>query len=82
MTSEEQDRRLAEPAFGELVGAAEVAERFGVSRQRLAVLRQRPEFPGPVAELASGPVWRWRDLSRFAAGWQRRPGRPRRVENG
>lgn len=77
MTTEEQDRRLAEPAFPELVGVSEVAEMLGITRQRLAVLRQRPEFPAPVAELAAGPIWRRGDLSTFAMGWQRRPGRPR-----
>lgn len=80
MTTEEQDRRLAEPAFPELVGVSEVAELLEISRQRLAVLRQRPEFPRPVAELAAGPIWRRGDLSTFAMGWQRRPGRPRAVK--
>jgi hypothetical protein len=77
MTTEEADRRLAEPAFPELAGVAEVAAMLGISRQRLHALRDRHEFPAPVAVLAAGPVWRKGDLSTFAEGWHRKPGRPR-----
>jgi hypothetical protein len=77
MTVEEADRRLAEPAFPELAGVTEVAALLGVSRQRLHSLRERHEFPAPVALLAAGPVWRKADLSTFAEGWHRKPGRPR-----
>jgi serine/threonine protein kinase len=38
-------------------GVSEVAEALGVSRQRLAKLREREDFPEPLAELAQGPVW-------------------------
>jgi len=75
MTTAEHDRQLASPG-SQLVGVTETAELLGVTRQRLAVLRRRPEFPAPLAELAAGPIWRAGDLSRFAAGWQRKPGRP------
>jgi hypothetical protein len=78
MTEEEQDRRLAGPPFPRLVGVSEVASMLGVSRQRLAILRQRHEFPAPVAELAAGPIWRAGDLSTFASGWRRQPGRPKK----
>ncbi len=77
MTVEESDRRLAEPAFPRLVGVTEVAGMLGITKQRLAVLREREDFPAPVAALAAGPVWRASDLSTFAGGWQRRAGRPR-----
>lgn len=76
MTTEEADRRLDAPAFPKLAGVSEVAERLGITKQRLAVLRQREDFPAPVAELTAGPVWRIDDLSTFAGGWQRRAGRP------
>lgn len=77
MTIEEADRRLVEPAFPEIVGMTEVAEMLGVSRQRVSALRSRPEFPAPVQTLAAGPIWRKGDLTTFAEGWQRKPGRPR-----
>jgi hypothetical protein len=78
MPEAEADRRLAEPAFPELVGATEVADLLGVSRQRLHELRERKDFPAPVAQLAAGPVWRKGDLTAFADGWRRKPGRPRK----
>jgi tRNA A-37 threonylcarbamoyl transferase component Bud32 len=59
-------------------GVAEVARLVGVSRQRLAKLRERGDFPDPLAELAQGPVW---DLDAIFA-WknsglrQPGPGRP------
>lgn len=75
MTIEEQDRRLAEPE-PKLAGIAELAEHFGVSKQRVTQLRERDDFPLPIQELAAGPVWRLSDLSTFQEGWQRKPGRP------
>jgi len=78
MTTQEADRRLAEPA-PRIVGVFEVAQLLGVTKQRLAVLRERSDFPAPIATLAVGPIWREGDLSTFAGGWQRRPGRPRKV---
>lgn len=80
MTPEEQDRRLDLPTFPPLAGSAEASEILGVSKQRLAVLRMRDDFPAPVATLASGPVWRAGDLSTFALGWQRKPGRKPKAE--
>jgi predicted DNA-binding transcriptional regulator AlpA len=63
-------------------GVREVAELLGVSRQRVSELRARPGFPAPVAELASGPVWKVSSLRRFLETWDRRPGRPRKVAAG
>ena len=41
-----------------LVGVAEIAELVGVSKQVIANWRSRKaDFPPPVAELKSGPVW-------------------------
>lgn len=45
-------------------GVTEVAETLGVSRQRLAVLRARSDFPDPVGEISHGPIW---DLDEIAA---------------
>jgi len=64
------------------LGVSEIAELLGVSRQRVAELRAREDFPWPVAELAAGPVWTLSSLTRFIAGWPRRPGRPRRSAAG
>ncbi len=60
-------------------GVTEVAELLGVSKQRVAKLRERADFPTPLGELAQGPVW---DLA-VVASWngsglrQSGAGRPR-----
>jgi hypothetical protein len=77
MTTEEADRRLAEVA--PLVGITEIAGMLDISRQRVSTLSRRGDFPAPLARLASGPVWRKGDLSTFASGWRRSPGRPRKA---
>lgn len=76
LTVDEQDRVLAGPAFPELAGITEIADMLGVTRQRASSLQKLHAFPAPVAHLASGPVWRKGDLSRFAETWERKPGRP------
>lgn len=81
-TVDEHDRREeANTVRAELVGLAEIAELLGITRQRVSEMhRDRKDFPMPVARLRSGPVWRKADLSTFADGWQRKPGRPRKVQ--
>jgi hypothetical protein len=76
MTTAEADRRAADEPH--LVGVAEIAEMLKLSKQRVSTLSQRKDFPKPLVRLATGPVWRAGDLSTFAAGWRRQPGRPRK----
>lgn len=80
VTDERLQRDLEQPPDTYL-GVSEVARLLGVSKQRVSELRSRPDFPAPVAELASGPVWRGSQLRRFLEGWPRRPGRPPTVES-
>lgn len=40
-----------------LMGAAELCERLGVSRQRTYQIAKRPDFPKPVARLRQGTIW-------------------------
>lgn len=56
-----------------LVGAAEIAERLGLSHhQTVHTLRRRdPDFPPPVATLRQAMVWAWPDV----AAWARSTGR-------
>lgn len=52
----------------DLVGAAEVCERLGISLGVLHNLRVRAShhaFPPPLVRLKSGPVWAWPDVERF-----------------
>jgi len=53
----------------ELVGLSEVAEMAGVSRQAVVNWRARfSDFPAPVAELASGPVWTKEEIEKWLKG--------------
>jgi serine/threonine protein kinase len=59
-------------------GVTEVADLLGISRQRVAKLRERNDFPDPIAEIAQGPIW---DLDQIQAwrhsGLRLSSGRPR-----
>lgn len=39
------------------MGAAEIADLLGISRQRTQQIVNKAGFPAPVAELAMGKVW-------------------------
>jgi len=78
MTDEAFTRWLEEPPPA-LVGVSEIAKLLGVSKQRVSELRQRPDFPAPIAELAAGPVWMLPSLQQFLKGWTRKPGRPPQI---
>jgi predicted DNA-binding transcriptional regulator AlpA len=49
------------------MGVTEVAQRLGVSRQRVHQLRSTPDFPDPVAMLAAGPIWESIDIEDWVA---------------
>lgn len=67
-------------AFGSdlpvIVGAADVADILGVSRQRVHQLAQTASFPAPIARIKMGPLWDETAILTFAGRWQRKPGRP------
>jgi hypothetical protein len=73
------EAELDQPTFPALVGAQEVTEMLGVSRQRLHELRSSGRFPGPIYQLAATPVWLQSAIESFLEAWDRRPGRPARV---
>jgi len=50
----------------ELVIAADIAERLGISRARVSVLVSRSDFPRPVGRLGRSDVWRWASVQRWA----------------
>ncbi|MGH3355133.1 MAG: helix-turn-helix transcriptional regulator [Nocardioidaceae bacterium] len=54
--------------FPRLVATAEIAELFGVSRQRAQQLQAHPTFPEPVASLRTGKIWRESDVVAWAKG--------------
>lgn len=56
----------------QLAGTSEVAAVLGCPKQQLHKLRQRDDFPQPVAHLAATPVWDLRDVREFRDLWKRR----------
>ncbi len=74
LTVQAQEQQLLTPVVP-LVGLSEVADMFGISRQRVTQLRARVDFPDPVVVLRSGPVWTAPALRHFLATWDRTPGR-------
>jgi len=62
-----------------VVGAAELAELLGISRQRLAQLRKDGPLPPPDLVLAATPLWSTATVEAFLWGWRRKPGRKPEV---
>lgn len=61
-----------------MVSVTEIAQRLGRSVGAIHQARRRhADFPAPLATLATGPVWAWSDIERWAA-IPRRSGRPRK----
>ena len=52
----------------QLVGAAEIADRLGVSNsQVIHVWRGRhPDFPEPIMRLKTAMIWYWPDVAKWA----------------
>jgi prophage regulatory protein len=63
-----------------LVGVKEIAQMLGVSRQRAGQITESyPDFPKPLATLASGRVWSRPELEEWIGRHpNRRSGRPQR----
>ena len=59
-----------------LVGASEIGELLGVTRQRIDQLAKEPGFPAPTVELAAGRVWVKEDVEE----WARATGREIKAE--
>lgn len=56
----------------ELLGASDVAEILGISRQRVyQLLEERADFPRPAAGLARGWLWRRGEVEAWAARYRR-----------
>lgn len=64
-------------------GVTEVAELLGVSRQRLAKLRERLDFPDPIGNLAQGAVWDLDEVEAWHGAGSRpsRAGRPKAADS-
>lgn len=73
------EEQLNRPSIPELVGYAEIAEMFGVSRQRARELADRSDFPPAVVTTKSGPLRVKRQVEAWASTWERHAGRPRKA---
>jgi hypothetical protein len=60
--------------FPDHVDSSEVADLLGVSRHRIHEWRRGGQFPLPMAELATGPVWSRPAIVAFAEQRDREPG--------
>ncbi len=59
-------------------GVTEVADILGVSRQRVAKLRARTDFPDAIAEIGHGPIWDLDEIEAWGgSGLRLSSGRPR-----
>ena len=76
------DAANARPTLPELVSLLpEAAELLGVSPQRVReISANHAGFPAPMCELATGKLWLEEAIDAFAQPWERKPGRPRKVE--
>lgn len=62
-----------------LVGVKEAAERAKVHPSTISKWRDRhSDFPKPITELASGPIWAWSEI----ADWLKQPRPPGRPSIG
>jgi hypothetical protein len=64
----------------ELAGLAEIEDILGVTRQRVRELVARDDFPKPVQQLSSGPIYVKSMVEAFNQYWHRKPGRPDRYQ--
>ncbi|QGN46651.1 DNA-binding protein [Micromonospora sp. WMMC415] len=49
-----------------VMALAEVADFLGVSRQRAAILVDRPDFPAPIDTLTVGRIWDAAEVRAYA----------------
>jgi prophage regulatory protein len=56
-----------------LVGAHEIRDLLGVSRQRVYQLAGRSDFPRPIATLAQGKIWLVNDIEAWIDANRTRP---------
>ncbi len=68
------------PTVPDLVSSVEAGELLGVSRQRVGQLaKDHPQFPAPLYELRTGPLWTRQAIVWFDTHADRRPGRRRQL---
>lgn len=83
MSTQDYITEMEHPGAVDQVGVAEIADLFGVSRQRAGQLIERQDFPDPVSRLKAGPVFSTSSVVAFHQRWLRtrspQGGRPRKA---
>ncbi|WP_127580777.1 hypothetical protein [Paenibacillus koleovorans] len=51
-----------------LVGLAEAAEILGWDKRKVSTYIQRGSFPAPLSQLASGPIWTYKQIEDYRDG--------------
>lgn len=67
----ERERQRLEPKVPDLVGAVQIAEMAGVSRQRVHAIAKFPNFPPVLLETAAGAMRSRAAVEHFLANWDR-----------
>lgn len=67
-------------ALEQAVGRRDLAERWGITRQRLAQLTALQDFPQPVGKIDGRPVWLLAECEAWRAA-RPRAGRPKRGQS-
>jgi hypothetical protein len=70
--------RVEQPSIPELWGYVEIAEHFGVTRQRARQLTDLAGFPAAVVDTAAGPLRVRQQVEAWGSTWERKSGRPRK----
>lgn len=61
----------------ELLTIDEIKDFLGVSRTRVYLLLEKPEFPKPALMIPRGRLYRKVEIEEFLNNWNRQPGRPK-----
>ncbi|GEM_PF-431702 len=78
MALEDLEREITKPVVPELVGAAEIGEMAGVSRQRADQWTASSDFPPPAVKTKAGRLWVRVSVDRWLERTPRRSGRPKK----
>ncbi len=79
MSVEELEREIERPVVPDLVGAAEIGEMAGVSRQRADQWTASEDFPPPAVKTRTGRLWIRVSVDRWLERAPRRAGRPKKA---
>jgi hypothetical protein len=80
MTVDELEREIEQPSIPDLIGAAEIGDMAGVSRQRADQWADLSDFPPPAVTTRAGRLWLRASVNRWLERTPRRAGRPKTAQ--